>query len=109
MTERYLVAIPAKNAEKSIGNVVTEARKVVQNTLVVDDGSSDRTGDVARTAGATVVRHEVNRKKGAALKTAFDHALKNGYTAVITLDADGQHLPSDIPGLIAVYEQEQAD
>jgi glycosyltransferase involved in cell wall biosynthesis len=109
MTEKYLVAIPAKNAEKSIGNVVSEARRVVPNVLVVDDGSSDRTGEVARTAGATVVRHEVNRKKGAALKTAFDHALKNGYTAVITLDADGQHLPSDIPNLIAVYEQEQAD
>lgn len=109
MPEKYLIAIPAKDAEKTLGKVVSECRRILPHVLVVDDGSSDETGRIAREAGATVVRHEVNRRKGAALKTAFAWALQNGYTAVITLDADGQHLPSEIPKLIAAYESSRGD
>lgn len=109
MSERYIVAIPAKDAERTVGKVVAEARRIVPDVLVVDDGSSDRTGEVARAAGAHVIRHEVNRRKGAALKTAFRYALDCGYSAVITLDADGQHLPSEIPKLIKAHQQTGAD
>jgi glycosyltransferase involved in cell wall biosynthesis len=97
------VIIPALNAARTVGNVVTEARKHHEPVVVIDDGSTDGTGDVARAAGAIVLRHEVNRRKGAALKTGFAWALENGCNAVITLDADGQHLPSEIPKFIEQY------
>jgi len=98
------VIIPAYNAERTVGNVVIEARRQHEPVIVIDDGSIDKTGDAARAAGATVVlRHDVNRGKGAALKTGFAWALDNGYGAVITLDADGQHLPSEIPKFIEQY------
>jgi glycosyltransferase involved in cell wall biosynthesis len=97
------VIIPALNAARTVGNVVVEARKQHEPVIVIDDGSTDGTGDAARAAGATVLRHDVNRGKGAALKTGFAWALDNGCSAVITLDADGQHLPSEIPKFIEQY------
>ena len=97
MSERIVVIIPAFNAERTLGNVVAAAREQMENVVVVDDGSVDRTGDVAREKGALVLRHPHNRGKGAALKTGFAHALENGFDGVITLDADGQHLPREIP------------
>lgn len=109
MSDLFLVAIPAKDAEKTVGRVVSECRRILPDVLVVDDGSTDRTGEVAREQGATVLRHEVNRRKGAALKTAFAYALEKGYTAVITLDADGQHLPGEIPKLMKARERTEAD
>lgn len=98
---KVLALIPALNAERTLPKIVEETRRQVEPVIVIDDGSSDRTGDVARAAGATVLRHEVNRGKGAALKTGFAWALENGYDGVITLDADGQHLPSEIPKFLA--------
>jgi glycosyltransferase involved in cell wall biosynthesis len=94
--------IPAKDAEATIGRVVRDLRAVLPETtvLVVDDGSSDATGDRAREAGATVLRHAVNRGKGAALQTGFDEALRMGADAVLALDADGQHDPAAAPGLV---------
>jgi glycosyltransferase involved in cell wall biosynthesis len=89
--------IPALNAECTLAKVVEDTRRHLEHVLVIDDGSSDRTGDVARSAGALVLRHDVNRGKGAALKTGFTWALEQGCDAVITLDADGQHLPAEIP------------
>jgi glycosyltransferase involved in cell wall biosynthesis len=68
--------------------------------LVVDDGSTDRTSDRASEAGADVLRRPVNGGKGAALQTGFDEALKRGYEAVLTMDADGQHDPSVGGGLL---------
>jgi glycosyltransferase involved in cell wall biosynthesis len=68
--------------------------------LVVDDGSTDRTGDVAKASGAEVVRHAVNRGKGAALRTGMRRLAERGVTHVLTLDADGQHLPEEIPALL---------
>lgn len=101
--------IPALNAERTLPRVVEEARKQIEPVVVIDDGSSDRTGDVARAAGAMVLRHDVNRGKGAALKTGFAWALENGYDGVITLDADGQHLPSEIPKFVRERETGGAD
>lgn len=109
MSERFLVIVPALNAERSIAKVVVDARKVLEPVLVIDDGSSDATGEVARAVGATVLRHEVNRGKGAAMKTGFAWALEQGYDGVITLDADGQHLPGEIAKFIAARANSNAD
>lgn len=101
--------IPALNAERSIAKVVADSRQHIEPVLVIDDGSSDATAEVAKAAGATVLRHDVNRGKGAALKTGFAWALEQGFHAVITLDADGQHLPAEIPKFIAAREETGAD
>ncbi|HEX7150842.1 MAG TPA: glycosyltransferase family 2 protein [Thermoanaerobaculia bacterium] len=105
---KILALIPALNAERTLPPVVAEALKHLE-TVVVDDGSRDRTGDVARAAGATVLRHEVNRGKGGALKTGFAYALERGYDGVVTLDADGQHLASEIPKFLRAAEETKAD
>ena len=109
MTERVLVIIPALNAERSVGAVVRDCKAVVNDVLVVDDGSADRTAEVAREAGAQVVSHPVNRGKGAALKTGFAYALEHGFDAVVTLDADGQHLARELPRFFAAREETAAD
>jgi glycosyltransferase involved in cell wall biosynthesis len=94
---RVAAIIPALNAAKTVAPVVRAALEEIQPVVVIDDGSSDETGRVASHAGATVLRHPINRGKGAALKTGFAWALEKGYDGVITLDADGQHLPGQIP------------
>jgi glycosyltransferase involved in cell wall biosynthesis len=97
VTSDVVVLIPALNAARSIGPLIAEAKQHVERVLVVDDGSSDGTGDVARAQGAVVIRHDVNRGKGGALKTGFAWVLEQQLDGVITLDADGQHLPRQIP------------
>jgi glycosyltransferase involved in cell wall biosynthesis len=109
MSEKVAVVIPALNAEKTIEPVIRAALEKVKTVVVVNDGSSDRTGEVAARAGATVLRHPVNRGKGGALKTGFAWALEHGFDAVITLDADGQHLPSEIPKFIEARAATGAD
>lgn len=109
MSEKIIAIIPALNAERTLRPVVEATRREIETVLVIDDGSSDRTGDVAREAGAIVIRHEVNRGKGAALKTGFAWALEQGCDAVITLDADGQHLPSEIGKFLRERESSNAD
>jgi glycosyltransferase involved in cell wall biosynthesis len=109
VSERYLVLIPAFNAERSVGEVVRGARQVMTDVVVVNDGSADRTGDAAREAGAHVLVHPHNRGKGAALKTGFRYACEQGYDGVITLDADGQHLPREIPKFVECRRETGAD
>jgi glycosyltransferase involved in cell wall biosynthesis len=104
-----LVVIPALNAERTLGDVVRGAREEIDDVLLIDDGSRDRTAEVAREAGANVISHGVNRGKGAALKTGFSHAMQRGYDAVITLDADGQHLPREIPKFQTARAETHAD
>ena len=108
-SERVLVVIPALNANPTIGRIVTESLAAAREVLVVDDGSSDGTGAAAKAAGAMVIRHEINRGKGAALSTAFAWALERGYGAVVTLDADGQHVPAEIPRFIDCRRETGAD
>ena len=108
-SERVLVVIPALNANPTIGRIVTESLQAAGEVLVVDDGSSDGTGEAAKAAGAIVIRHEINRGKGAALSTAFAWALERGYGAVVTLDADGQHVPAEIPRFIDCRRETGAD
>jgi glycosyltransferase involved in cell wall biosynthesis len=97
---RIAAAIPAFQAGASVGDVVRRTREVLPDVLVVDDGSSDATAEAARGAGAELAAHAVNRGKGAALVTAFRTLFGRGCEAVVTLDADGQHLPEEIPKLL---------
>lgn len=106
--ERVLVVVPAYNEELTIGSVVALAKKY-GDVLVVDDGSMDRTSEIAREAGAVVIRHERNMGKGGALKTAFEYAIEKGYDVVVTIDADGQHNPDEIPALLRPVVSGEAD
>jgi len=100
---RIAAAIPAYRAAGMVGDVIRRTLPLVPDLVVVDDGSDDGTGDEARAAGARVLRHEVNRGKGAALATAFAELFGRGCHAVVTLDADGQHRPEEIPKLVAAF------
>ena len=99
------VLIPAYNEEKRVGAVVREVLEYCPDVIVVDDGSPDDTDKVAAEAGAIVLEHVHNQGKGAALQTGFDYAREHGYDLAITLDADGQHAPSDIPAFLQAYER----
>ena len=100
--------IPAFQAEASVAEVVLATRRVLPDVLVIDDGSTDNTAGAARDAGAEVLRFPDNRGKGIALRTGFSRAMENGCRAVVTLDADGQHDPGDIPRLLARWRETQA-
>ncbi len=102
---RFCAVIPAFNESGRIGPVVAEARRHGLAVIVVDDGSSDNTASVAAAAGAEVIRHAENAGKGAALRTGFRRALEASYEGVVTLDADGQHDPEEIPKFIEAYER----
>jgi len=95
-----LILIPAYNEERTIATIVEDTKRAYPDVLVVDDGSMDRTADLARDAGAEVLRHPWNLGKGAALDTGFTWAAGQGYQHVVTLDADGQHDPKDIGSLL---------
>jgi glycosyltransferase involved in cell wall biosynthesis len=97
-----LAVIPAYQAERTIADVVVGVRAAgLGEVIVVDDGSRDATAGLAERAGARVLRHARNRGKGAALWTGFAAARQLGARSVLTLDADGQHDPAEIPRLLA--------
>ncbi len=101
---RVAVLIPAYNEAESIGHVLdripAEVCGVQTAVLVVDDGSRDGTGDVAAEHGAVIARHVINRGGGAALRTGYRLMVDSGAELVVTLDADGQHLPSEMERLV---------
>jgi len=103
--------IPAFQATATIGDVVTRARATLPEAqvIVVDDGSSDGTGDAARVRGAAVVTHPRNRGKGVALRAGIARACADGVDVIVTLDADGQHPPEEIPRLLAPLAEGRAD
>ena len=98
--------IPAFNAESSLGEVIELAKKFIQRVIVVSDGSTDNTGAVARSRGVELITIPSNRGKGYALRQGFTHALTNGCRAIVTLDADGQHDPADIPSFLRAHDQD---
>lgn len=103
---RVLVVVPAYNEAGSVGDVVQRVREAAAvDVLVVDDGSSDRTSAVARAAGARVARLPFNLGVGGAMRTGFRFAQRNGYDAVVQVDADGQHDPAFLPELLAALER----
>lgn len=95
-----LVGIPAYEEETSIGSVVVAAKNIAGEVVVVDDGSTDDTADIAKAAGARVIRHGENKGKGAAIRTLFQHAQTEDVDAVVLIDGDGQHDPEDIPEVV---------
>lgn len=97
---KIAIALPAFQAAATIVDVVERSLAVLPTVLVVDDGSQDETAELARQAGAEVLRLPENLGKGNALRTAFAHLFDAGFDRVVTLDADGQHLPEEIPVLL---------
>lgn len=104
-----VVVIPAYNEARFIGSTVLKARQFAGQVLVVDDGSADDTAAIAQAAGATVLQHPCNQGKGAALNTGLHQARQLGAAAVVTLDADGQHMPEEMERLLAPVLSGQAD
>ena len=100
MSLRACAIIPAYNAAKSLAPLLERMRPLGLDVVVINDGSTDDTAAVAARAGTLVITHLRNRGKGAALRTGFAYALQSGYEAVVTLDSDGQHDPSEIPKLL---------
>ena len=100
-TSSIAAVIPAYQAEPSVGDVIRRTLEQIPTVLSIDDGSDDGTADAARRAGAEVISQGSNQGKGRALWVAFQELFGRGFDAVITLDADGQHLPEEIPKLIA--------
>jgi glycosyltransferase involved in cell wall biosynthesis len=105
---RIVALIPGYQEGPRIAAVVAGARRFLP-VVVVDDGSTDDTAAQAKGAGATVLVQHPNAGKGAALKAGFRHALGHGAAAVVTLDADGQHDPAEIPAFLAEYEARGAE
>ena len=109
--QKVLVVIPAYNEHGRIGEVVRAVKGVLPSAkiLVVNDCSSDDTGKEAADAGAFVVTHILNLGYGAALETGYLYALQNGYELIVQMDGDGQHLPDEIPKILAPVLNGEAD
>ena len=105
-----LVMVPALNEEGSVGAVVEDAVATLHgDVVVIDDGSSDRTAEVARAAGATVLRHSFNLGVGGAIQTALRYATAHGYGRVLQLDGDGQHEAREAKRLLDELDRTGAD
>jgi glycosyltransferase involved in cell wall biosynthesis len=102
--DRLTALIPAYQEGPRIGAVVGAVARHLP-VVVVDDGSTDDTAERAEAAGATVLRQVPNAGKGAALRAGFRHALAAGSIAVVTLDADGQHDPAEIPAFLTTFRE----
>ena len=106
---KLFVVIPAYNEAKNIGRVIRGVKKYAKKIIVVDDGSKDGTSQIGLQNGATVYSHIFNRGLGGALGTGIRAALLNGADIIVTLDADGQHNPDEIPKLIKPISSGKAD
>lgn len=98
-----MAIIPCYNCSKTVGDVVYRSKKYIDEILVVDDCSTDLSRSVAEKAGATVIVNEQNMGVGGALKLGFKYAKHSNSTNIIMLDADGAHVPEDIPGLLDAH------
>jgi dolichol-phosphate mannosyltransferase len=103
---KYLTAIPIYNEERNLESVLAEIRRYSPNILIVNDGSTDRSGELlGRQRDVQIISHPVNRGYGAALASAFRHAIASDFDVLVTVDCDGQHEPARIPVLLeAVHD-----
>lgn len=106
---KIVALIPAYNEEKTIEHMVTGVKAHADTVVVIDDGSQDNTGHYAERAGAVVVSHHENRGVGAAVKTGIEKGLELGADILVSIDADGQFSPDDIPSLVAPLLSDEAD
>jgi glycosyltransferase involved in cell wall biosynthesis len=105
MMRKWLAALPVYNEEQHIDSILSEVVKYSEDVLVVNDGSTDETaGRLAEWSSVQVIAHDSNRGYGAALKTAFQFAIDQGFEGLVTLDCDGQHQPQRIPRFIAASQ-----
>jgi glycosyltransferase involved in cell wall biosynthesis len=109
MKPKVFFVIPAFNEAAAVGDVVRRVRARFPDVIVVDDGSQDDTGAVARAAGALVLRHVLNRGQGAALQTGLECALARGADVIVTFDSDGQHQLEDVDALLAPVLEGRCD
>jgi glycosyltransferase involved in cell wall biosynthesis len=107
--DKVCILIPAYNAQETLGSVLKKIEPLKMDTLVVNDGSSDETKRVVSENGVHLLEHPLNLGKGAALQTGFQYILQKDYQVVITLDADGQHDPSEIPSLLKIFQSVKPD
>jgi glycosyltransferase involved in cell wall biosynthesis len=107
--DKVCILIPAYNAQETLGSVLEKIEPLKMDTIVVNDGSSDETKRVASENGAQLLEHPLNLGKGAALQTGFQYILQKNYQVIITLDADGQHDPSEIPSLLKIFQSVKPD
>ena len=104
-----IAVIPAFNEAGHVGKVVSDVQSFVDKIVVIDDGSTDSTGDEARLRGACVFRHLVNRGLGGSIITGLRAAIRLGADVIVTLDADGQHVASEITEVIGPILRNEAD
>jgi glycosyltransferase involved in cell wall biosynthesis len=108
-TPKITAIIPAYNEEKTIQQVIREVKNYIETIIVIDDGSTDNTFEMAKSEGATVYHHIINRGLGGALSTGIQGALREGTDIFLTFDADGQHRATDIPKMIKPIIENEAD
>ena len=106
---KICLLIPAYNEAQALGLLVKDVRSRGFDVLVVDDGSSDHSGEIARAAGAMVLSNTSNHGKGYSLQRGFDYILGHDYDALITLDGDGQHSPADLDKFVTLFRQKRPD
>jgi glycosyltransferase involved in cell wall biosynthesis len=106
-----LVVIPAFNESAHLGRLLKKISSFIplKDVLIIDDGSRDKTAALAKSAGTQVLSFSSNQGKGSALRAGFDFAIKKGYDAVITMDADGQHDPSELPKFLKQFKKNGVD
>jgi glycosyltransferase involved in cell wall biosynthesis len=106
---KICILIPAYNESEAVGRLVSEVVARGLAVLVVDDGSSDGTGEIAKANGATVLFNVTNHGKGYSLQRGFDYILSKDYEALVTMDGDGQHAVTDLDAFVRRYEEGRPD
>ncbi len=106
---KTLAAIPCFNTQKTIGEVVVRTKKYVDDVVVINDGSFDKTAELATKAGARVINHSSNKGYGEAIKSCLQAAREGASDILIILDGDGQHNPDEIPSLLTPLFRKEAD
>ena len=106
---KVCLLLPAYNESKTIGRIIQESSAFISEIVVIDDGSSDETAEIAAACGAVCLINPTNCGKGNALRKGFAYALARGYELVFTMDSDGQHQPADIPRFLEHFDNTRPD